>query len=114
MKIGVSSYSFNRLVTSGEMEQIDVIGAAKTIGFDAIEFSTIHVPEGRTLAEFAAELRDEAERVGIDIVNYTIGADFLQGSNGESRASRRQAYRCPMLNGIVQGQRAPTSGPRAS
>ena len=86
MKIGVSSYSFHRLVKSGELAQIDVIGKAKEIGFDVIEFSTINVPAGKTLPQFAAELRAEADRVGIDIVNYTIGADFLKGSNGDLQA----------------------------
>jgi len=86
MKIGVSSYSFVRLVHSGEMAQIDVISTAKEIGFEAIEFSTIAVPEGKTLPDFAGELRDEAQRVGIDIVNYTIGADFLRGSDGDLEA----------------------------
>lgn len=83
MKIGVSSYSFSRLVGSGEMEQIAVIAKAREIGFDVIEFSSIRVPEGKTLADYARELREEATRVGIDIVNYTIGADFLKGSNGD-------------------------------
>lgn len=86
MKIGVSSYSFSRLVRSGEMAQFDVVAKAKEIGFDVIEFSTIVVPEGRTLAEFAVELKAEAERVGIEIANYTIGADFLRGSNGDLAA----------------------------
>lgn len=83
MKIGVSSYSFSRLVRSGEMEQLDVIAKAREIGFDVIEFSTIAVPEGNTLGAFSGELRAEAERVGIEIVNYTIGADFLKGSDGD-------------------------------
>ena len=78
MKIGVSSYSFSRLVRSGRMQQIEVIGKAKDMGFDVIEFSTIAVPGNTTLAEFAGTLRSEAERVGIEIVNYTIGADFLK------------------------------------
>ena len=86
MKIGVSSYSFSRLVRSGEMEQIAVIAKAKEIGFDAIEFSTIAVPEGRTLPDYAGELREEAARVGIDLVNYTIAGDFLKGSGGDLQA----------------------------
>jgi len=65
------------------MAQIEVIAKSKDIGFDVIEFSTITVPEGKTLAGFAAELRAEADRVGIEIANYTIGADFLRGSGGD-------------------------------
>lgn len=86
MQIGVSSYSFSRLVRSGQMVQIDVIAKAAEIGFDAIEFSTIAVPEGKSLPAFAGELRAEAERVGLPIVNYTIGADFLRGSGGDLQA----------------------------
>jgi sugar phosphate isomerase/epimerase len=65
------------------MQQIEVIAKAKEMGFDVIEFSTIAVPEGKTLAGFAAELKAEAEKVGIEIANYTIGADFLKGSGGD-------------------------------
>ena len=86
MKIGISSYSFSRLVRAGEMEQIAVIAKAREIGFDVIEFSTIAVPEGKTLPDFAGELREEAARVGIEIANYTIGADFLKGSGGDVQA----------------------------
>ncbi|MCB0065184.1 MAG: sugar phosphate isomerase/epimerase [Caldilineaceae bacterium] len=87
MKIGVSSYSFIRLVKSGQMDQKAVIAKAKEIGFDVIEFSQIVVPDGKTLPEYAAELRTEADRIGIDIVNYTVsGTDFLKGSNGDLQA----------------------------
>jgi sugar phosphate isomerase/epimerase len=77
MKIGVSSYSFSSLFSNGKMEFIDVISKAKEIGFDIIEFSTIPVPEGETLEKFAVKLKDECGRVGIEIGNYTIGADFI-------------------------------------
>ena len=86
MQIGVSSYSFSRLVRSGAMKQIEVIAKAKEMGFDAIEFSTISVPEGKNLPDFARELKAEADRVGIPIVNYTIGADMINGSNGDRKA----------------------------
>ncbi len=86
MQIGVSSYSFSRLVRSGAMRQLDVIAKAKELGFDVIEFSTIAVPEGESLSDYAKRLADEAARVGIPIANYTIGADFLNGSDGDLAA----------------------------
>ena len=86
MQIGVSSYSYSRLVRSGAMKQIEVIRAAKDGGFDVIEFSTILKPDNQTLAAFAEALREEARQVGIPIANYTIGADFLNGSNGDLKA----------------------------
>lgn len=83
MLIGVSSYSFSRLVNAKQMQQIEVIAKAKEMGFDCIEFSTISVPEGKTLPEFAAELKAEADRCELPIMNYTIGADMLAGCNGD-------------------------------
>lgn len=65
------------------MKQIEVIAKAREMGFELLEFSTIVVPEGRTLREFAEELRAESERVGIGIASYTIAGDFLNGSKGD-------------------------------
>ncbi len=112
IRIGVSSYSFSRRVKSGEMQQIDVIAAAAEMGFDAIEFSTIDVPEGETLESFAAQLAAEAEKIDIPIANYTIGADFLNGSNGDLAAeiARLQAeVRVARILGVPGGTLEPGS-----
>lgn len=82
MKIGVSSYSFSRLVSSGAMSQLDVISKAKEMGFDVIEFSTFALPEGETPLTFAPRVKEECDRVGIKIANYTIWGDFINGSSG--------------------------------
>jgi sugar phosphate isomerase/epimerase len=82
MKIGVSSYSYSRLVRGGQIKQIEVPAYAKKVGFDVVEFSTIAVPEGETLDHFAPILREECDKVGIPIANYTIGADFLRAPGG--------------------------------
>ena len=86
MQIGVSSYSFSRLVRAGQLKQIEVVAKAKEIGFDVIEFSTLSLAEGETAADLAKELKEECERLGMPIVNYTIGADFLNGSGGDRQA----------------------------
>ena len=82
MKIGVSSYSFSRLVNSGAIKQLDVIAKAKEMGFDVIEFSTFILPEGETPLTFAPKVKEECERVRIEIANYTISGDLLNGSDG--------------------------------
>lgn len=82
MKLGVSSYSFSRLVNSGQMKQLDVIAKAKEIGFDVIEFAALHLEDGETPVSFAPKIREEAARVGIEVGNYTIGADFLNHPGG--------------------------------
>ncbi len=93
MKIGVSSYSFRRLVADGTLRQLDVIAKARELGFDVLEFSKIMLPEGRELPDYARELRAEADRVGIEIANYTIGADFLGGSDGDLQAEIERVRR---------------------
>lgn len=68
------------------MSQLDVIAKAKEMGFDVIEFSTLALPPGEKPLSFAPRLREASDRVGIPIVNYTIGADFLNGSGGDWKA----------------------------
>ncbi|MDD3243448.1 MAG: sugar phosphate isomerase/epimerase [Eubacteriales bacterium] len=77
MKIGVSSYSFSRLVASGAMRQIDVVDRAKEMGFDVIEFSTLQLAQGEDEMTFARQAKKRAQEVGIEMGNYTIAADFL-------------------------------------
>lgn len=86
MKIGVSTYSFSRLVKNGSMRQIDVIAKSKEMGFDGVEFSTLALPSGETPLTFAPLLKEECDHVGIETVNYTISADFINGSNGDWEA----------------------------
>ncbi|GKX30858.1 sugar phosphate isomerase [Vallitalea longa] len=83
MKIGVSSYSFIRLVQSGKLKQIDVIKKAKEMGFDVIEFINFILEDGETNESFAKMAFEESKKVGIEIESYTIGADFINGSNGD-------------------------------
>ena len=86
MKIGVSSYSFSRLVGSGTMSQLDVIPKARSMGFEFIEFSGLSTPPGVATEAFALQVRDACADAGLTILNYTIGADFLNGSKGDWKA----------------------------
>lgn len=83
MKIGVNSYSFRKLVSSGKMTELEIIPEARRIGFDVIEFSGLDVPKGQTIQSYAQIVRDECARVGIEMGNYTIAADFLNGCGGD-------------------------------
>ena len=78
MKVSVSSYSFSQQIWAGKMTQLDCVAKAKEMGFDAIEFTDI---VGETLdqqKEYAKKIREEADRVGIEINAYTIGANLFQ------------------------------------
>lgn len=72
MKIAVSSYSYSQLKNS-DFERIDL---AKQMGFEGIEFAEIN-PGDRDKVEYATELKAYADKVGVEISNYAIGADFI-------------------------------------
>lgn len=82
MKIGVSSYSYSRLVRNGSLAELDIPKTAKEMGFDVVEFSGLRTPEGMPILEYADQIRQACADVDIEIANYTIGADFLCGSDG--------------------------------
>lgn len=82
MKFAVTSYSFQKLLNEGEYTHLSLIEKVKEMGFDAIEYTDLIVPEGKTELEYAKEIRAEAERVGLEISSYTVGADMLNGCDG--------------------------------
>ncbi len=77
MKTCVSSYSFQPLLNSGELNQFELISKVKEMGFDAIEFIDLAPHNGMDTKDYAKLLRDESERLSLPIVNYTIGAELL-------------------------------------
>ena len=88
MKTCVSSYSFSRYCRQNDKTQLDLIALAKEMGFDAIEFTDLNAPEGMEVTDFAKRLREESERVGLPIVNYTIGADLLNAEDLSAEVER--------------------------
>ncbi len=83
MKYSVSVYSFMQYINDGRLTPLSCIGKAKELGFDAIEFVDFVFPKDVDPKEYAASLAAEAARVGIEISNYAVGADFLHGSDGD-------------------------------
>ncbi len=86
MKIAASSYSFQRYLDNKTYSQLTLIEKVKEMGFDAIEFVGMAPHDGSTPEEYAKKLRAECERVGLEISNYTIGADFINGCGGDTDA----------------------------
>ena len=85
MKSSVSSYSFQQLISAGEITQFETVALAAEMGFEGLDFTDLR-PDNRKDAsleeqlDFARRLRVEADRVGIAIVSYTIGANLYTGS----------------------------------
>ncbi len=88
MKTCVSSYSFSAFMRKTGATQLDLIKKAKEMGFDAIEYTDLQPHNEMTELEYATLLKQESEKVGLPIVNHTIGADFLNCENLEDEIQR--------------------------
>lgn len=86
MQYAVSVYSFMQYLREGRLTPISCIAKAKELGFDAIEFVDFVFPGEEKPEEYAAKLRAEADRVGLAISNFAVGADLLEGSGGDLEA----------------------------
>ncbi len=86
MKFSVTTYSYSRLVNDENKTLVDCIHIAKDSGFDGIEFVDFVGFENigdMSKVQYAAMLREECEKTGIEPVSYTIGADFINGCDGD-------------------------------
>ncbi len=86
MKYSVSVYSFMQYIQDGRLTPLSCIEKVKEMGFDAIEFVDFVFAKDENAIEYAGKLRAEADRVGLKISNYAVGADFLNGSDGNLEA----------------------------
>ncbi len=78
MKISVNTYSFRQAMNDGRMTQLDCIYKAREMGFDGVEFSTLLHGDALSDAEYAEKVRDEANKVGIELAAFLFPADFLK------------------------------------
>ncbi len=88
MKIGVSSYSFQQLISSGKETQISIMKKAKEMGFDGIEFIDLSPSEGISESEYAAMIREESEKLSLPVTAYTISANLLNDSCLDAEVER--------------------------
>lgn len=78
MKISVSSYSFSQLISAGKITQADTPEEAYRLGFDSIEFTDMQKDTFDEQAEYAAEIREKCDALGMDIPAYTVYANLYQ------------------------------------
>lgn len=85
MKIGVSSYSFQRLLNQG-MSYYEACDQAKAMGYEGIEFIDLDLKHGKgetTIDELAKNIKAHCQGLGLAIPAYTVGADFLNCREGK-------------------------------
>ncbi len=89
MKIGVSSYSFQRYLDDGSMNRFDVITKAKEIGFDGVEYSGLGLEASNPdVIPLAQKIRAAAADASMPIFSYTIKGNFLQEKGWEAEVER--------------------------
>ncbi len=74
MKLGVSSYSFEKYCKDSGCDDFEVARLAKEIGFDAIEFINLNTEDP---LETARKLRTYCASIGLEIAAHTVGADLI-------------------------------------
>ena len=79
MKIGVSLYSFNRLIQAGRADRNRAVVLAGEIGLDGLEMLDMYWSEGSEVVPGLDEARDFAGRVrdaGLDLCCYTLHSNL--------------------------------------
>ena len=94
MKIGVSSYSFSQYIQKGMLTQLTAVKKAAEMGFDCIEFTDLTPPEGMSAADYAAEIKAEAEKNNIEISAYVVGANLAKKDEGELECEIKRLKEC--------------------
>lgn len=77
MKLGISSYSLSRALYAKEMTIVEVIYWVADNGGEHLELC----PAGFSLEDnpvLIKEIREHAEKAGIELSGYTVGANFIQ------------------------------------
>ncbi len=113
MKFSVSSYSFSSLLRKKEHTQADCIRLAAEMGFDAIEFASLDVPEGMTPEAYISKLCETAQENHIIISAFMFHLDFLTNNYDEELAHGKKLIDYAKLLGVslVRHDVAPARSP---
>ena len=88
MRIGVSSYSFETYMRQSGCDYIKICDIAKEMGYEGIEFIDLDEKiSGRAPLEAARAIREHCAAIGLEIIAYTVKADFIN-SDPEAEVAR--------------------------
>ena len=82
MKISVSSYSYLKIFGKDGFDIYKLVKTVKEQGFDGLEIA--HIPNGDTdMFEFFRLIKKLCGDEGLEIPNYCISSDLINGSDGD-------------------------------
>ena len=102
MKIGVSSYSFRKYIMSTGANYIDICDRAKEMGFDCIEFVNLDFGGFNLMGteeETAIAIKEHCDKIGLEIVAYTVGANLMADNVDEQVAALKKCVDIAALLG---------------
>ncbi len=93
MRLGVSSYSFAKHMKATGANYLDICDQALAMGYEGIEFIDLDlkVQQADSLAILAGDIRNHCQDIGLPIIAYTVGADFLNRGPEEVQRVQGQA-----------------------
>ena len=85
MKLGVSSYSFSKYISSEKCDYFKICDMAKEIGFDGIEFVDLNNfgMDVKDPLKLASEIKEYCNKIDLEIIAYTVGANFIDKDKEE-------------------------------
>ncbi|MDO4739350.1 MAG: sugar phosphate isomerase/epimerase [Eubacteriales bacterium] len=90
MKLGISSYSLNKRMRTGEMSIFDVIDWAKAHDCAHLELVPFSLPllgeDGKIDYSYVGRIREKAEQVGMPLSVFSLNACVLKPTEEERRA----------------------------
>ncbi len=93
MKFSVSLYSFFSAIRNGEISPLECIAKAKEMGFDAIEAVdfVMGAATPEEMPEQAKKIKEEADKQGLAVSSFAVGADLLNGQDGSGDTAKEIA-----------------------
>ncbi len=89
MKLGISSYSLNKCMRTGEMTLFDVIDWAKAHDCAHLELVPFSLPllgaDGKIDYDYVKRVRDKAEEVGMPLSAFSLNACVIRGGEDDRK-----------------------------
>lgn len=115
MKIGVGSHSFAKYFQQHHINYLQMCDIAKEIGFDGVEFVELDAPYlgvTQDCAGAAKEIREHCDKIGLEVVAYTVGANLLADDIEAEKAKLRSCVDIAVALGAKLLRHDVCPGPR--